>query len=100
MSVYAIALINVKDRDEYSKYTEGFMKVFAQFEGELLSADEAPRVVEGKWPYARTVLMRFPTEQAFKAWFTSKAYEAITRHRLHSASANIALITAIDSGGA
>jgi uncharacterized protein (DUF1330 family) len=41
--------------------------VFRKFSGRLLSADEHPRVLEGKWDRDKVVLMSFPDEAAFRA---------------------------------
>jgi uncharacterized protein (DUF1330 family) len=96
MAVYAIALITITDRDEYAKYEEGFMEVFARHDGELLVVDEAPRVAEGQWPYTRTVLLRFPDEAALQRWYTSAEYQAIAQHRFKASTANVAVVSGRD----
>ena len=47
MSAYIIAKIQIKDREIYAKYEEGFMPIFEKYQGELLSVDETPTVLEG-----------------------------------------------------
>jgi uncharacterized protein (DUF1330 family) len=47
MTVYAIAQLKFTDRTAYDRYQARFMQVFTQFDGTVLAADEAPRVVEG-----------------------------------------------------
>ena len=96
MAVYAIALITITDRTEYTKYEERFMDVFAQHPGELLAVDEAPRVAEGAWPYTRTVLLRFPDHDALERWYRSDAYQAIAQHRFRGSTANVAVIQGLD----
>ncbi len=52
------------------------MEIFCRYSGKLLAVDEAPTVKEGNWPYTRTVLIEFPTAEAFDAWFNSQEYQA------------------------
>jgi uncharacterized protein (DUF1330 family) len=63
MAVYVIAQIAIHDRAESEKNADGFLDVFARHQGELLVVSENPVVVEGEWPYTRTVLMRFPSAE-------------------------------------
>ena len=55
--------------------------MFRKFSGRLLSADEHPRVIEGKWNRDKLVLMSFPDEAAFRAWADSPDYLEISRDR-------------------
>lgn len=97
MSVYAIALLNIEGRESYTKYEQGFMEVFSKYEGELLAVDEEPTVVEGEWPYTRTVLLRFPSLEEFNRWAGSEEYQAIAQHRYQAAKANITVIKALSA---
>jgi uncharacterized protein (DUF1330 family) len=55
--------------------------VFRKFSGRLLSADEHPLVIEGKWERDKLVLMSFPDVAAFRAWADSPEYQEISRDR-------------------
>lgn len=92
MSVYLVAQLRIHDREEYARYEEKFMEVFNKYDGELLSVDEAPEVLEGEWAATRSVLIRFPTAQAAKAWMFSEEYRAIAKHRLAASTANSFLV--------
>ena len=92
MTVYAIALLNIADRDRYGAYQSGFMEVFSRFSGKLLAVDEAPTVKEGDWPHTRTVLIEFPDAEAFDAWFSSPECQALARHRHAASTGSIAVI--------
>ena len=92
MSVYIIAQISIHDREEYRVYEAGFMDVFAQFQGELLSVSENPVVIEGQWPCTRTVLMRFPSAEEARRWYASPAYQAIAQHRFRASTGNAVVI--------
>jgi uncharacterized protein (DUF1330 family) len=92
MTVYAIALLNIADRERYGAYQSGFMEIFSRYSGKLLAVDEAPTVKEGDWPYTRTVLIEFPDAEAFDAWFNSPEYQALAKHRHAASTGSIAVI--------
>lgn len=95
MSVYAVALIHIHDRDGYRTYEQGFMDIFARYEGKLLAVDESPTVMEGEWPWTRTVLLEFPDQTKLDAWYQSKEYQALARHRFEASEASIAVIAGL-----
>jgi uncharacterized protein (DUF1330 family) len=49
-------------------------------------------VLEGEWPYGRTVLIRFPSEQEARRWFDSEEYTKLKQHRLNASEGNIILV--------
>lgn len=93
MSCYLIAQIKIHDRDEYQKYLDGYDEIFSKYKGIVVAVDEGPLMLEGEWPYSRTVLMRFPDEREAKRWYESAEYQELVRHRHRSSDANIVLIT-------
>lgn len=97
MTVYGIALIDIADRSEYSKYEQGFAQIFAKYQGEVLAVDEAPRVKEGDWNFTRTVLIRFPSETEFNRWYESDEYQALAGIRFRASSAKLAVISGFDA---
>jgi len=92
MSVYLIAQLNIHDRATYDKYVSGFMEIFDKYGGRVLAVDEAARVLEGHWDYARTVLLEFPTQAQASAWYHSAEYQDLAQHRHAASDANIVLI--------
>lgn len=92
MSTYIVAQINIHNRKRYADYEAGFGAVFAQFDGKMLAVDESPAVVEGHWPYTRTVIIEFPSAKAANAWYKSEAYQTIAAHRLNASVANIVFV--------
>jgi uncharacterized protein (DUF1330 family) len=81
VTVYAIAQLRFTDRSAYDRYQAKFMKVFSEYAGTLLAADESPQVVEGQWDRDKVVLMSFPDEAAFRSWAKSTEYERISKGR-------------------
>lgn len=94
MSVYATVLINVHDPSTYDLYTAGWLDVWKQHsnDAEVIAVDDDPIVSEGKWPSFRTVIMRFPSEAAFHAWYQSPEYQDLVEHRRAASTASFVLI--------
>jgi uncharacterized protein (DUF1330 family) len=92
MSIYIIAQITIRDRNEYSRYEDGFDDIFGKYKGLLISVDEDPVVLEGEWPYTRTVLMTFPSEQEARRWYESPEYQQLAKIRRNASKANIVMI--------
>lgn len=89
MSCYLVAQINIDDPTEYERYLEGFDEVFERFGGTVVAVDDAVRVLEGAWPYGRTVIIRFPSETELSRWYDSEEYQRIARHRRAAARCNL-----------
>jgi uncharacterized protein (DUF1330 family) len=81
MTVYVIVQLKMTDRAAYDRYQARFFEVFRKFSGRLLSADEHPLVIEGKWDCDKLVLMSFPDETAFRTWSDAPDYLEISRDR-------------------
>jgi uncharacterized protein (DUF1330 family) len=92
MSVYVIAQINIHDRKEYDRYEEGFDEIFEDYKGMVVTVDEDPVILEGDWPYGRTVLIRFPSEEEARRWYESEEYTELKQHRLNASQGNIVMV--------
>jgi uncharacterized protein (DUF1330 family) len=97
VSAYFIALINIHDSARYEEYLAGFDEVFEQYLGEVVVVEDEARVLEGKWPASRTVVIRFPSEEALRAWYESPDYQSLARHRHAAAEASVAIVTGRDT---
>ncbi len=89
MTVYAMAFVEIKDREHYAKYEAGFMDALAPFGAEILAVDEAPDVLEGEAPKGRIVLIRFPSAEKLDAWYNSDAYQAILPFRKAASNGHV-----------
>jgi len=81
MTVYVVVQLKMINRAAYDRYQARFFDVFRKFSGRLLSADETPVVLEGKWDRDKLILMSFPDEAAFRAWADSPEYQEISKDR-------------------
>ena len=93
MTCYFVAQIKSHDYKEYEKYLAGYDEVFAKFKGEVIVVDDSPTVLEGQWPYTRTVAIRFPDEREARRWYDSPEYQALVQHRWRASEADIILAT-------
>ena len=91
MSAYVIGLIEIHNRDQYNKYQEGFGEIFSKYDGELLVVDEEPTVLEGSWPFTRTVVIRFSDSNEAKRWYNSDEYQALAQNRFKAAKSSVIL---------
>jgi uncharacterized protein (DUF1330 family) len=98
MSVYIIAQIDIHDRTEYAQYEAGFLDVFGRHQGELLVVSENPVVVEGEWPYTRTVVIRFSSEEEARRWYESPEYQKVAQHRFQASRANAIMVEGLPTG--
>ena len=96
MACYLIAQINVHDREGYRKYIEGFDQVFKDYDGAILAAEKEPVVLEGDWPYQRTVLMSFRDMEEARRWYESPQYRALAEQRKVASDSNIVLVRGME----
>jgi uncharacterized protein (DUF1330 family) len=92
LSSYFIARINIHNPGEYARYLEGYDEIFARYNGTVVAVDDNVKLLEGEWPYGRTVLIRFPSSQELLAWYESPEYQTLAKHRRKASTANIVLV--------
>lgn len=51
-----------------------------------------PRVLEGRYPYTKTVLIEFPDREALEEWYFFPTYQEILKHRLAGADCDTILV--------
>ena len=93
---YLIAQIEITDRDAYAKYEAGFMEIFQRYKGKILSVDENIGVLEGDWPFTRTVLVEFPSKEDALSWYNSDEYQLLAKHRFSASESNIIIVSGVD----
>ena len=92
MPVYAIAQLTITDRASYQRYQDRFMSVMARYKGQVLAADEHPKIIEGVWDRQKVVLLSFPDEDAFWEWERSPSYQEIAKDRKSGSTAVVLLV--------
>jgi uncharacterized protein (DUF1330 family) len=96
LSVYVLTNLVINDQVPYRSYELAFRAILAKAPGKLLSVCDQPEVVEGQWPFARTVLLWFPSRQAASKLYASAEYRAIVPDRWRSTRSNVVLLDAFE----
>jgi uncharacterized protein (DUF1330 family) len=96
MDYYFAANIRIQNPDHYQKYLEKADEVFEKYKGVYLAVDETPQVLEGKWNYSKSVLIRFPSKEDFEKWYYSDEYQEILKFRLDASESDSILIRGSD----
>jgi len=92
MAAYFIAQYVVKDPTLYGEYAQGAGPTIAASGGEIVSFDVAAETVEGDPPGPQTVIVKFESAAAAKAWYRSEAYQKVVGKRL-AATEGFAIIS-------
>lgn len=92
MTVYVVAQLIFTDEARYRRYQSRFGEAFAGHAGRLLAADEAPKVLEGEWPWSKIVMMAFDDEPAARAFLDSPLYREISEDRIAGAKTTALLV--------
>lgn len=100
MAVYVINNMTIHDREGYDRYVRGFWPLFLKHGGEVLAVQDDPQPLEGTWPYARTVILRMPSDEALHAWYDSPEYQAIAQDRYKAVESNIVVLPEFRMPGA
>jgi uncharacterized protein (DUF1330 family) len=95
MSAYIVAQLKFRNPDAYRRYQNAFPSVFAKFDGEVLVADEAPRILEGKWSGDKIVILAFADEAEARRFQDDPEYQAIATDRKAGAEAIVILASGV-----
>jgi uncharacterized protein (DUF1330 family) len=98
MPVYVVAHSRIEDREMLDEYVGKALPTIQSGGGRVLAYDEAPEVVEGSIEHPRTVLLEFPSHEAFRAWYASEAYQGILPLRLRSTTGSLVVVNGLPSG--
>jgi uncharacterized protein (DUF1330 family) len=82
MAAYFIAQYVVNDPKLYREYQAAAGATIQASGGELVAFDVAAEIVEGTPPGRQTVIVKFESTAAAKAWYGSPAYQAAVGKRL------------------
>ena len=97
MPVYAIAQGRIENREMLNEYVAKVIPTIESGGGRILGFDESPEVVEGELEHPRTVILEFPSREAFRAWYESADYQAILPLRLESTPGTLIVVDGLQS---
>ena len=85
MAAYLLGAINVNDHDGYETYRRQTGPLLMAMKGvEVLSADDAPDILEGIQPANHLFIVRFETMELLHKFYNSDAYSSVKCHRIAS----------------
>jgi uncharacterized protein (DUF1330 family) len=82
MAAFFIAQYVVKDPKLYREYQAAAAPTIQASGGEVVAFDVAAETIEGAPPGPHTVILKFESTEAAKAWYKSPAYQAAVGKRL------------------
>ncbi len=81
MAAYLVANYRITNPEAYAAYPPAVVPTLAAHGAEIVVADYASEAVEGA-PSSVTIVVRFPSKEAARAWYGSPEYSAIVGLRL------------------
>ena len=95
MSVYVVAQGRVENRKMLDEYVAKVIPTIQSGGARIVAVDESPEVVEGEIEHPRTVILEFPSREAFRAWYDSDAYQAMLPLRLESTPGTLIVVNGL-----
>ena len=93
MPAYSVAIIgSVSDQEKYQEYAKLAGPAVAKFGGKFLFRAGNPAVMEGRFDYARMVVVEFPDAELAKRYFNSPEYQEARSKRLGAADFNLVIM--------
>jgi len=89
MAGWVIATLKVTNPDGFAEYRELVPQTITDHGGEYVVADVNSTAVEGECPHL-SVVLKFPSLEACKAWYNSPEYQAILALRTDNSEGNLA----------
>lgn len=78
---YMIIAIDIHDEAAMEPYVTGATPLLAEFGAEIVAMSDTPEILEGKWERGRTIILKFPSAEKAKAFWTSPDYAPLKAMR-------------------
>ena len=98
MAAYFIAQYVVNDPDLYREYQAGAGPTIQAHGAELVAFDVAAESIEGTAPGPQTVVLKFESSEAAKAWYNSEEYQAVVGKRLAATNGFAVISQSMNAG--
>ena len=92
MKAFVIAAETSKDQSMFSEYRKAVPATLEAFGGKFVVRGGYLELLEGEWPYARLVIIEFPSREAAEGWYRSPEYQKIIGLRLSSTATNLIIV--------
>ena len=91
MSAYVVASYRVTDPESFGPYPEAATKTLAAAGAEIIAVDLDSEAMEGA-ANPVTVILKFPSKEAMKAWYNSPEYQAVIGLRTENSEGTMVLV--------
>ena len=88
MAAYVIANIDIRNQDEYGKYSAQVPATLEAYGGRFIVRGGVVDVLEGEWN-PRVVVIEFPDSDSARRWYHSKEYQSILPVRLANSEGRV-----------
>ena len=81
--VYLIVNLDIHDPEKYRVYEKEFFPLLKKHNGDFITYDDSPLVLEGPEPSVkgRVILFSFPSEEDADNWWNDPDYQALSENR-------------------
>ncbi|MFQ5691297.1 MAG: DUF1330 domain-containing protein [Gemmatimonadota bacterium] len=90
MAAYLVANYRITNSESYAAYPPAVVPTLASHDAEILVADYESEALEGD-PSSVTVVLRFPSKEAARAWYDSPEYQSIVHLRTDNSQGFVVL---------
>lgn len=96
---YVIFAENIHDEAMHQGYIMRAAGTVMGYGGNAIVVNDGGDVIEGEWPYGRTVILEFPSVEKAKEWYDSADYQAIVGERHASTTSNAVIVPGFEMPG-
>ncbi|VAX08393.1 hypothetical protein MNBD_GAMMA25-552 [hydrothermal vent metagenome] len=89
MTTFFVATATIKDLQKFQEYAQKAGETLAPHQGELVLRGKKDNVLVGRADHQTVGIIKFPGQDALRAWFNSDAYQAIVPLREEAADMTI-----------
>ena len=95
-----VNIAKVLDDKKYAEYRKRVSQTITAVGGEYLVRGGHVEVLEGDWSPNRVVVIRFPSADVAKSWWTSAQYAELKQLRQSTTLTEMILVEGVNTGGA
>jgi uncharacterized protein (DUF1330 family) len=88
MAAYVVANYRVTNPEAYTDYPPAVVKTLLDHGAEILAADYDSEILEGA-TFAVTIILKFHTKEAARAWYNSPEYQKIIHYRTDNSEGSV-----------
>lgn len=93
MAAYLVADVEVRNPDEFRKYSDRVVATVKQYGGRYLIRGGETEVLEGTSKARRITILEFPSVEQLKRWYNSPEYQAIVGFRARSTMSTLLVVS-------